>query len=93
MLEEHEAEAVCAAMTTSGFTAATLTEDSDASLFGDGIVLSRLFHNHKVPSEVLKFDVVQARKQMGFTKEQVFFVLIFLMMYFVVLGLLHIVGL
>ncbi|KAJ3225594.1 hypothetical protein HK099_006534 [Clydaea vesicula] len=51
---DYEAESVCSTMTVEKITVATLTEDTDCVIFGDGQML----------------DPVLIRKELSFTKEQ-----------------------
>lgn len=65
-----EAEAYCAALTTHGITSATLTEDTDASFFGDGLVLHKLNYASNGRSSVLEVNPTVARNTLQLSKDQ-----------------------
>jgi 5'-3' exonuclease len=67
---DFEAEAICAAMTRSGITSASLSEDMDTALFSDGLFISKIFKAHSPKEDALLIDIVQVREEMGLSKEE-----------------------
>ncbi|KAK9728065.1 hypothetical protein K7432_001317 [Basidiobolus ranarum] len=65
--DNHEAEAMCASLTTQGLTDATASEDTDAVLFGDGPVLRQYFFQG---APVIQINVVKAREELELSREQ-----------------------
>ncbi|RIA98705.1 hypothetical protein C1645_749043 [Glomus cerebriforme] len=67
MFDEHEAEAMCASLVTLGLADATVSEDMDTTLFGDGILL-RQFFKKNLP--ILEISPVEARKSLELSHDQ-----------------------
>jgi 5'-3' exonuclease len=67
---DYEAEAICASMAQSGITSASLSEDMDTAIFGDGLFLSKLFKAHSPKQDALLIDIEQVRNEMGFSKTE-----------------------
>ncbi|CAG8476859.1 10090_t:CDS:1 [Paraglomus brasilianum] len=63
---DHEAEAMCASLTTHGITDATVTEDMDAALFGEGLVIRQLQWKNQ---PMLEYSSVKAREELDLSKE------------------------
>ncbi|KAJ3196108.1 hypothetical protein HK101_010039 [Irineochytrium annulatum] len=72
----HEGEAMCAHLTHNGVCSVTATEDMDAVIFGDGKVLRnftgevRSMTGNGAKQEPFVIDPAEARKALGFTKDQ-----------------------
>ncbi|CAG8491621.1 12801_t:CDS:1 [Ambispora leptoticha] len=65
-VEDHEAEAMCATLTENGMADASVTEDMDAALFGDGPFLrSFLFRN----KPILEISAARAREQLQLSQD------------------------
>ncbi|CAG8455487.1 10102_t:CDS:1 [Paraglomus occultum] len=63
---DHEAEAMCASLTTHGIADATVTEDMDAALFGEGVVIRQLQWKNQ---PMLEYSSVKAREELELSKE------------------------
>jgi 5'-3' exonuclease len=66
-LDEHEAEAMCASIVTFGLADATISEDMDTTIFGDGILLRQFFQKNK---PILEISPVEARKSLELSHDQ-----------------------
>ncbi|RCH89788.1 hypothetical protein CU098_009680, partial [Rhizopus stolonifer] len=64
--DSHEAEAMCAHLSKSKRTIATVSEDLDTLVFGDAPIL-RYFFSRARP--ILSIDPILARKELGLTRE------------------------
>ncbi|KAJ3307620.1 Elongation of fatty acids protein 2 [Blyttiomyces sp. JEL0837] len=65
----HEGEAMCAYLTTLGITAATATEDLDACVFGDGLVIRNLSYGVNRLQELKLINPKVAREEIGFDED------------------------
>ncbi|KAI7870018.1 PIN domain-like protein [Spinellus fusiger] len=62
----HEAEALCANLSTHNRTTATVSEDLDTIVFGDAPMLRHFFAKHR---DIVYIDPVIARQELNMTKE------------------------
>ncbi|KAF9921437.1 Flap endonuclease GEN 1 [Linnemannia zychae] len=63
-----EAEAVCARLTTLGIADASVSEDTDTVVFGNGKLLRRV--DAADDREILEIDPIVARQQLGLSREE-----------------------
>ncbi|KAF9405338.1 Elongation of fatty acids protein 2 [Podila epigama] len=64
--EGAEAEAVCAQLTTLGISHATISEDTDTAVFGNGLLLRQVGASNK---DVLEINPVVAHSALGLTRD------------------------
>ncbi|KAK3816741.1 MAG: hypothetical protein JOS17DRAFT_758835 [Linnemannia elongata] len=65
--KDAEAEAVCAQLTTLGLTYASVSEDTDTAVFGNGLLLRQVGAN--VDRGIIEIDPVVAREQLGLSRD------------------------
>nr|CAG8513968.1 8422_t:CDS:2 [Entrophospora candida] len=62
-----EAESLCASLAASGYANATVSEDMDTTLYGDGILLRNLFSKSK---PIIEISPKKARESLGLSQSQ-----------------------
>ncbi|GES87099.1 flap endonuclease 1 isoform X2 [Rhizophagus clarus] len=67
VLDGHEAEAMCASLVTNGFADATVSEDMDTTVFGDGILLRQFFKKNK---PIVEISPVEVKKSLELSHDQ-----------------------
>ncbi|CAG8436808.1 22203_t:CDS:2 [Rhizophagus irregularis] len=67
VLDGHEAEAMCASLVTHGFADATVSEDMDTTIFGDGILLRQFFKKNK---PIVEISPVEVKKSLELSHDQ-----------------------
>ncbi|RGB43521.1 hypothetical protein C1646_680803 [Rhizophagus diaphanus] len=67
VLNGHEAEAMCASLVTHGFADATVSEDMDTTIFGDGILLRQFFKKNK---PIVEISPVEVKKSLELSHDQ-----------------------
>ncbi|CAG8433948.1 12143_t:CDS:2 [Ambispora gerdemannii] len=65
-VEDHEAEAMCATLTANGIADASVTEDMDTALFGDGPFLRFFLFKNK---PILEISSARAREQLELSQD------------------------
>jgi 5'-3' exonuclease len=67
VLDGHEAEAMCASLVTHGFADATVSEDMDTTIFGDGILLRQFLKKNK---PIVEISPIEAKKSLELSHDQ-----------------------
>lgn len=67
VLDGHEAEAMCASLVTHGFADATVSEDMDTTIFGNGILLRQFFKKNK---PIVEISPVEVKKSLELSHDQ-----------------------
>ncbi|KAF9138783.1 Elongation of fatty acids protein 2 [Mortierella sp. GBA39] len=65
--KDAEAEAVCAQLTTLGLTDASVSEDTDTAVFGNGLLLRQV--GASGDRGIIEIDPVAAREQLGLSRD------------------------
>ncbi|TPX45914.1 hypothetical protein SeLEV6574_g03570 [Synchytrium endobioticum] len=68
--DDYESELVCASLASQGLIDASLSEDTDAIVVGDGLVIQKFGRIVSDPNAVVVVDPKEARKEMELTYEQ-----------------------
>ncbi|CAG8701962.1 15431_t:CDS:1, partial [Funneliformis mosseae] len=66
-LNGHEAEAMCASFVSHGLADATVSEDMDVTIFGNGVLLRQFFQKNK---PILEISPAEAKKSLELSHEQ-----------------------
>ncbi|CAI2182201.1 20659_t:CDS:1 [Funneliformis geosporum] len=66
-LNGHEAEAMCASFVSHGLADATVSEDMDVTIFGDGVLLRQFFQKNK---PILEISPAEAKKSLELSHDQ-----------------------
>lgn len=65
--KDAEAEAVCAQLTTLGFADASVSEDTDTAVFGNGLLLRQV--GATGDRDIIEIDPVVAREKLGLSRD------------------------